>query len=203
MIRRCILLDGPALFHERRGQPVQQFGMRRTFAEQTEIFGRTGQPRAEMLLPDAVDLDAPGQRMIGARDPLRQFQASAVRRGQSWLCRRPPRWSGSGAALRHRASACRPADGRGNSRLCPLRRPLRAALLSMDAFAICTDFVYVGDGFCDCLVIKRFRLTRYGQKAVFHGQGGAQSGQFAAFGVLRFAEQLLVRGGDLLQSRIR
>ena len=60
-------LDRPAVVHERRGQPVEQLGMRRRFAAQTEIARRAHQTGAEVVQPDAIDHDAGRQRIIGDR----------------------------------------------------------------------------------------------------------------------------------------
>ena len=75
------LLHGPAIVHELRGQPVQQFGMRRHAAAMAEIAGRRHQALPEVILPDAVDHHARGQRIVFAGDPVRQA-----------LCDCPWRW---------------------------------------------------------------------------------------------------------------
>src|SRR5215470_9576806 len=68
----------PAAFDEFNRQPVEQFGMRRALASRAEIFGRRYQSLSEILLPDAVDNDARGQRVVPVHDPFRQ--AEPVRR---------------------------------------------------------------------------------------------------------------------------
>ena len=46
-----------------------------TFAE---IIGSADQALAEMMLPDPVDHDAGGQRIVGARQPVGQLQPAAA-----------------------------------------------------------------------------------------------------------------------------
>ena len=62
--------DGPAIFHEVVGEPVEEFGMRGRTAEGSEIGGTGGQGFAEMVLPDAVDDDACGQRVRLVGEPF-------------------------------------------------------------------------------------------------------------------------------------
>ena len=65
-------LDRPAALHELDGQPIEQLGMRRPCAAVAEIVRRRDEARAEMLLPDAVDDDPRGPRVVGRSDPVRQ-----------------------------------------------------------------------------------------------------------------------------------
>ena len=83
-------LDRPALLHQRRGQPVEQFRMRGFFARAAEVVGIAGQRLAEVPEPEAVDPDARGQRIVGARDPARQSEAAAfdLRRDRGFAKRR-------------------------------------------------------------------------------------------------------------------
>ena len=46
--------------------------MRRRQAVATEVIGRVDQSRAKVMLPDAVDDDAPRERVGVAHDPVRQ-----------------------------------------------------------------------------------------------------------------------------------
>ena len=56
---------------------IEQLGMRRPFAEQTEVARRADQASSEMMLPDAVDHDACGQRIGGIGDRSGQLQPTA------------------------------------------------------------------------------------------------------------------------------
>src|SRR5262245_37955043 len=64
----------PSAFDELDRQPIEQRGMRRLLAARTEIFRRRDQPRADILLPDAVDDHARRQRIVFVHDPFRQTQ---------------------------------------------------------------------------------------------------------------------------------
>src|SRR5215468_5766445 len=68
----------PAAFDELDRQPVEQFGMGRALTSRAEVFRRRYQSSAEILLPDAIDDDARGQRVVSVDDPFRQ--AEPVRR---------------------------------------------------------------------------------------------------------------------------
>ena len=58
-------LDGPSVFDEGDGQPVEQLGVRRAGACESEVIGRRYQTDAEVLLPDSVDDDASRPWVIG------------------------------------------------------------------------------------------------------------------------------------------
>ncbi|MCG3163389.1 MAG: hypothetical protein JMDDDDMK_04795 [Acidobacteria bacterium] len=64
----------PTAFDEFDCKPVEQFGMRRQFATRAEIFGRRHQTLSEVLLPDAIDDHARGERVVFVHDPFRQSQ---------------------------------------------------------------------------------------------------------------------------------
>ena len=64
----------PSRFAKLDGQPVEQLGVRGKLAADSEVAGRAHQPRAEDLLPEPVDHDAGGQRMLGPDQPLRQAE---------------------------------------------------------------------------------------------------------------------------------
>ena len=55
--------DAPALRNEFTGEPIEQFGMRRSRATRAEIARSGDETPAEMMLPDAVDQDAGGERI--------------------------------------------------------------------------------------------------------------------------------------------
>ena len=73
------VLHAPAAADELGGQPVEQFGMRRALAHDAEIAGRADDAAAEVIMPDAIDHDARGQRIVGVGEPLRQRGAAAGR----------------------------------------------------------------------------------------------------------------------------
>ena len=62
----------------RRGQIVEQLGMRRRLAAQAKIARRADQPGAEMLCPYTVDQHAGRQRIVGRHDSLGQLQSTAA-----------------------------------------------------------------------------------------------------------------------------
>ena len=70
-------LQGPAILGEFAGEPIQQLGVRRLFGHVAEIIGGRDEALAEVLEPNAIHRDAGGQRVILARDGLRQLQAAA------------------------------------------------------------------------------------------------------------------------------
>ena len=47
------------------------------FAQETEVVGAANQALAEMFLPDTVDDDPRGKRVVRRDDPIRQSQPSA------------------------------------------------------------------------------------------------------------------------------
>ena len=96
---RVFLIDQPS-FDELRGEPVEQLGMRRRLAHDAEVVRRAHQAFAEVVVPDAIDDDAGGQRMLRAGEPC-----ASVRRRRLGLS--PAR--GNGGCLRdeHRRHAGR------------------------------------------------------------------------------------------------
>jgi hypothetical protein len=56
-------LDPPAALHELHCQPVEQLGVRRRVAHLPEVLERRDDAAAEVLLPDAIDDDAGGERV--------------------------------------------------------------------------------------------------------------------------------------------
>src|SRR5215468_2588402 len=58
-------------------QVIQQFGVRRRVAARAEIARRTDQTLAEMTHPDSIHQYARGQRIVFARDSLREFKPAA------------------------------------------------------------------------------------------------------------------------------
>src|SRR6266566_540391 len=61
--------------HEPIRQPVEQFGMRRRRALRAKIIFRFDESAPEILLPDAVDLHAGGQRILRVHNPASQIEA--------------------------------------------------------------------------------------------------------------------------------
>ncbi len=70
-------LDVPAVLAELDGQPVEQLGMRGQLAGHAQVARGFDQARAEHFLPEAIDGDARGQRMIRPQQPLGKAQAVA------------------------------------------------------------------------------------------------------------------------------
>src|SRR5262249_8449484 len=66
---------------ELRGEPVEQFWVRRLLAELAEVVGRGDDAAAEMVLPKAVDDHAGRQRIIFRGDPVGEHQPPAARFG--------------------------------------------------------------------------------------------------------------------------
>ena len=64
---------------KRCGQVIEQLGVRRQFADVAEIIDGADQARAEQVVPDAIDHDPRGQRIVGAGDRLGQLQPAAAR----------------------------------------------------------------------------------------------------------------------------
>ena len=73
------LLEAPALRDEAPREPVEQFGVRGLVAELAEIVGRASDPAAEVILPDAVDDGAGGERVVGLGDPRSECGTAAGR----------------------------------------------------------------------------------------------------------------------------
>ena len=93
-----------ALIAERDGQPVEQFRMRRLRAHVSEVVGRIDDPRAEVVLPHAIDDGPPRQHVVRRGDPVRQRRAArAFRR------RRRQRRTARAASAHRRARPARPA----------------------------------------------------------------------------------------------
>src|SRR5207247_2418876 len=74
------LLDGPAMLHEPRGQPVEQFRVRRLAAHFSEVVRRGNQSATKMLLPDTVDEHTGSQGIIGADQPAREREPATFPR---------------------------------------------------------------------------------------------------------------------------
>ena len=71
-------LHRPAAADEVGGEPVEQFRMRRPPAADAEIVRRGDEAAAEVMLPDPVDHHSRREGMIGARQPLGQFEPAAA-----------------------------------------------------------------------------------------------------------------------------
>ena len=80
------LFQAPAVFHECRRQPVEQFGMCRLVAEAAKVARVRRQPATEMLLPQAVHQHARGERIFRRSNPVRQRRApaSGLQRSGGW-----------------------------------------------------------------------------------------------------------------------
>src|SRR5882724_13234462 len=69
--------DAPALRDEFTGEPIEKFGMRRPRAPRAEIARRGHETPTEMMLPDAVDQDAGGERVGRTGQPVGQRRSPA------------------------------------------------------------------------------------------------------------------------------
>ncbi len=115
---RIIVFDRPASLDELGGEMIEQFGMRRRFAGHAEIVDAPRQPLAEQMLPQPVDHHAGGERIVGTRDPRRQFDAAAVivgnrfrrdraeQRGTSRAAERRRDWCGVAADAQRASAGC-------------------------------------------------------------------------------------------------
>src|SRR5688572_19844808 len=72
------MFHAPAGADEFRGQRIEQFRMRGWNAELPEVVWRAYEAFAEVILPDAVDHHARGERIVGAGDPARELEPSAA-----------------------------------------------------------------------------------------------------------------------------
>src|SRR5262249_49392797 len=70
--------------HELGGQPVQQLGMRRRRALESEVVGRADESAAEVVLPDSIHHYARRQRILGACDPVGERQPPTAALGIRW-----------------------------------------------------------------------------------------------------------------------
>src|SRR5207247_5355248 len=69
--------DAPALRHEFTGEPIEEFGMRRSRATRAEIARRGHETPTEMMLPEAVDQDAGGERVGRTGKPVGKRRSPA------------------------------------------------------------------------------------------------------------------------------
>ena len=76
IISRVHLFHAPALLHEFRGQPIQEFRVGRRGAGLPEIADRPHDAVAEVLFPDSVHHHARGQRVFRIREPFGEGQAA-------------------------------------------------------------------------------------------------------------------------------
>ena len=67
--------DLPAMLDEVRGQPVEEFGVGWLVALGAEIVRCFDNPFSEVRLPDAIDDDARGQRVVITGDPFSQSES--------------------------------------------------------------------------------------------------------------------------------
>ena len=64
------MLDRPAVGHEFEGQPIQQYGMRRSKAHISEIGGCGHETAPEMVVPNTVDHNPCSEGVLGINQPL-------------------------------------------------------------------------------------------------------------------------------------
>lgn len=65
------------------GDPVEQFGVGRAVAEGAEVVGAGDEALAEMPAPDSIDHDAGSEGMVGAGEPVGEFEAAALFFGEA------------------------------------------------------------------------------------------------------------------------
>ena len=68
-IRRKRCLRSQPLIAEVEGEPVEQLGVGGEFAGDAEVAGASDQAGAEDVLPEAIDGDAGGERVVGVEQP--------------------------------------------------------------------------------------------------------------------------------------
>ena len=79
MIKPMHRLDRPSRFDEPGGEPVEQGRVCRPLAALAEVVGRANETLAEVVLPDPIDHDARGERVVGPRQPIRELAAGRFR----------------------------------------------------------------------------------------------------------------------------
>src|SRR6185369_11933015 len=67
---------GPSLSNEFRCEPVEQFGVRRPSAVEAEVVGCVDEAHAEVVMPEAVDYNARGERVVSIGNPVGEFGPS-------------------------------------------------------------------------------------------------------------------------------
>ena len=71
------LFVAPAAVDEFHRQPVQQFGMRGRVAHFPEVVEHGSQAAPEVVIPDAVDGHARGERVVAGQDPFGERQTAS------------------------------------------------------------------------------------------------------------------------------
>ena len=69
--------DGPALFDEFDGQPIEQWLVSGLFAEAAKVIRAGDDAFAEVPAPDAIGHYARGERVVGLGHPLGELEATA------------------------------------------------------------------------------------------------------------------------------
>src|ERR1043166_1261670 len=77
------LLQRPAFLDKSPRQPIEQLRMARLLTQMPEVARRADESASEMILPNAIHNNAWGERIVRAREPLRQRRATARRVGHS------------------------------------------------------------------------------------------------------------------------
>ncbi len=70
------MLQAPAVRDEFIREVVEEFGMARWAATDTEIAGRVHQTLAEMVMPETVHDHTSGEWVVGMRDPIRERESA-------------------------------------------------------------------------------------------------------------------------------
>ncbi len=70
--------ERPAAVHQLQGQIVEQFLIAGRRSSSAEVIGSGDDAASKMPLPKTIHDDARGERIVFARDPIGQFQASAT-----------------------------------------------------------------------------------------------------------------------------
>ena len=72
------MVDQRVLVNKTMRQVVQQLGVRRRQPADTKVVDRGDDSAAHQVLPDPIDGDAGGQRIVGMNEPLGQLSSSAL-----------------------------------------------------------------------------------------------------------------------------
>lgn len=78
------LFGGPTVGDETVGEEIEELGMSGCFAGGAEIVGRTDEASAEEPEPDAIDVNAGGERILRVGDPCGEFESAALVGADGW-----------------------------------------------------------------------------------------------------------------------
>ena len=70
-------LNGPPTFDETGSEIIEQFGIRRLLTAQAKVVWRRDEALSEMMLPNAIDHDTRGKRVLGLCQPVGELSSAA------------------------------------------------------------------------------------------------------------------------------